>query len=50
MASPLANLAKNLPAEKYIYTSEAFEGEKLALMKAKGVYPYDYMDSFQKIL
>ena len=48
MASPLANLAKNLPDEKYIYTSEAFEGERLALMKAKGVYPYDYMDSFQK--
>ena len=46
--SPLANLAKNLPAEKYIYTSEAFEGEKLALMKAKGVYPYDYMDSEAK--
>ena len=45
MASPLANLAKNLPADKYIYTSEAFEGEKLALMKEKGVYPYDYMDS-----
>ena len=48
MASPLANLAKTLPAEKYIYTSEAFSGEKLELMKAKGVYPYDYMDSFQK--
>ena len=48
MASPLANLAKNLPAEKYIYTSEAFEGEKLALMKEKGVYPYDYMDSEAK--
>ena len=48
MASPLANLAKTLPAEKYIYTSEAFSGERLELMKAKGVYPYDYMDSFQK--
>ena len=48
MASPLANLAKNLPAEKYIYTSEAFEGEKLALMKEKGVYSYDYMDSEEK--
>ena len=35
MPSPLANLAKNLPAEKYIYTSEAFQGEKLDLMKAK---------------
>ena len=48
MASPLANLAKALPDNKYIYTSEAFYGEKLDLMKAKGVYPYDYMDSFQK--
>ena len=48
LASPLANLAKNLPAEKYVYTSEAFSGERLALMKEKGVYPYDYMDSFQK--
>ena len=48
MPSPLANLAKNLPAEKYIYTSEAFKGEKLDLMKAKGVYPYDYMDSEAK--
>ena len=48
MASPLANLAKNLPAEKYIYTSEAFSGERLALMKVKGVYPYDYMDSEEK--
>ena len=48
MASPLANLAKNLPDEKYIYTSEAFEGERLDLMKAKGVYPYDYMDSEEK--
>ena len=48
LASPLANLAKNLPDEKYVYTSEAFSGERLALMKEKGAYPYDYMDSFQK--
>ena len=32
MSSRLANLAKNLPDNKYIYTSEAFGGEKLALM------------------
>ena len=48
MPSPLANLAKNLPTNKYIYTSEAFSDEKLALMKKKGVYPYDYMDSEEK--
>ena len=29
MASSLAHLAKNLPANKYIYTSEPFQGETL---------------------
>ena len=48
MSSSLANLAKNLPDNKYIHTSEAFQGEKLALMKKKGVYPYDYMDAEEK--
>ena len=48
MASRLERLADNLPTDKFNYTSQAFKGEKLALMKKKGVYPYDYMDSFQK--
>ena len=48
MASSLERLADDLPADKFNYTSQAFKGEKLALMKKKGVYPYDYMDSFQK--
>ena len=48
MASSLERLADNLPTDKFNYTSQAFKGEKLALMKKKGVYPYDYMDSFQK--
>ena len=30
------------------YTSEEFKGTKLHLMSKKGVYPYDYMDSFEK--
>ena len=30
------------------YTSNKFEGNKLDLMARKGVYPYDYMDSFDK--
>ena len=30
------------------YTSEIFKDEKLNLMARKGVYPYDYMDSFKK--
>ena len=30
------------------YTSEEFKGNKLHLMSKKGVYPSDYMDSFEK--
>ena len=44
----LAKLSSNLPDDKYIYTSKVFQGEKLTLMKEKGVYPYDYMDDFEK--
>ena len=48
MASSLERLAANLPIDAFKYTSQVFQDEKLALMKQKGVYPYDYMDSFQK--
>ena len=30
------------------YTSEEFKGDKLHLMSKRGVYPYDYMDSFEQ--
>ena len=30
------------------YTSQEFKGNKLDLMARKGVYPYDFMDSFDK--
>ena len=43
----LDKLSGNLRDEDFIYTSEYFEVEnQLSLMKKKGVYPYDYMDSF----
>ena len=45
MTPSLYRLAANLPADAFIYTSHVFQGEKLALMKQKGIYPYDYMDS-----
>ena len=48
MSSSLDKLVSNLPAEALKYTSERFEKEKLSLMTRKGVYPYDYMDSFDK--
>ena len=44
----LDNLVKNLPDEAFKYIDEEFHGEELKLVKRKGVYPYDYMDSFQK--
>ena len=48
MASSLERLAANLSTDAFKYTSQVFQDEKLALMKQKGVYPYDYMDSFGK--
>lgn len=47
-SSSLDKLASNLPDEAYKYTSEVFKDDKSNLMKKKGIYPYDYMDSFDK--
>ena len=40
----MSNLAKELLK----YTSQKFKDKKLDLMSQKGVYPYDFMDSFDK--
>ena len=49
MSSSLEKLAGNLSDEGFIYTKEYFPDERqFQLMKGKGVYPYDYMDSFSK--
>ena len=48
MASSLERLTANLPADAFKYASKVFQDEKLSLMKKKGVYAYDYMDSFEK--
>ena len=48
MSSSLEKLVSNLPIKSLKYTSQIFKGEKLDLMARKGVYPYDYMDSFDK--
>ena len=31
------------------HTSDVFKGKKLNLMSRKGLYPYDYMDCFEKL-
>ena len=44
----LDSLVKNLSDNDFKYLSEEFSGEFLELVKQKGVYPYEYMDSFKK--
>ncbi|XP_068680384.1 uncharacterized protein [Montipora capricornis] len=48
MSSSLDKLVSNLPKEALIYTTQEFKGKKFDLMSQKGVYPYDFMDSFEK--
>ena len=48
MNQSLSNLVNNLPTEAFKYTKQVFQNEKFSLMIKKGVYPYDYMKSFEK--
>ena len=51
MSQSLDRLSSNLPKDKFYYTERESDGGKdgdLVLLKKKGVYPYDYMDSFQR--
>ena len=48
MSSSLDKLVSNLPKDDLIYTSKVFKGKRLDLMSQKGIYPYDFMDSFEK--
>ena len=49
MSSSLDKLVSNLPKEALKYTSKQFKNEKFNLMTRKGIYPYDFMDSFEKV-
>ena len=48
MSSSLDKLVSNLPKDDLIYTSKAFRDKRLKLLSQKSVYPYDFMDSFEK--
>ena len=48
MSSSLDKLVSNLPKDDLIYTSKVFKGKSLNLMSHKGVYPYNFMESFEK--
>ena len=47
MNSSLDSLVKNLLDQDFKYLSEEFSDEFLRLVKQKGVYPYEYMNSFE---
>ena len=47
MASSLDSLSKNLSREQFREMNKVFEGDTDLLIR-KGVYPYDYMDNFDK--
>ena len=49
MNSSLDKLVKNLSDSDFKYLSKSFIGETLELVKKKGIYPYEYSDSFKKI-
>ena len=48
MSSSLHKLVKNLSDEDFKYLLEEFSSENLELLKQKGAYPYEYMNSFER--
>ena len=46
--SSLDKLVENLGSKDFKYLREEFSGEQLELVKKKGIYPYEYFDSFKK--
>ena len=48
MNSSLDRLSANLQTEDLIMTSRGVSVSELALLRRKGVYPYDYVDSYER--
>ena len=48
MNSSLDKLVKNFSDEDFNYLVEEFCSQILELLKQKGGYPYEYMNSFEK--
>ena len=48
MNSSLDRLVKNLVDKDFKYLVEEFGTENLKILKQKGAYPYEYMNSFKK--
>ena len=48
MSTSLDNLVNNLPDDAFNNLERYYKGEKLSLVKGKGFYPYEYMDSLER--
>ena len=48
MNSSLDKLVKNLSDEDFKYLVKEFGSENLKILKQKGAYPYEYMNSFNE--
>ena len=48
MNSSLYKLIKNLSDEDFKYLVEEFGSKNVELLKQKGDYPYEYMNSFER--
>ena len=48
MSPSLDKLVSNLPNDAFKYTSEKIKDDKKLKLMKKGVFPYDYMDSFNR--
>ena len=49
MATILDNLVKNLPKDDFNNVKRYYTDDKLSLLTRKGVYPYDYMNTLEKL-
>ena len=49
MAASLDTLANNLPEEDFTNLGKYYTGDKFSLVKRKGVYPYEYMNSLERL-
>ena len=49
IATSLDNLVNNLPKDDFNNLKRYYTGENFNLLTRKGVYPYEYMDSLEKL-
>ena len=48
MSTSLDSLVNNLPEEAFTNLKKYYRGNKFSLVKRKGVYPYEYMNSLER--